>query len=250
MLARTVPDGPIAAVHALLAGHLYEAGGASDKAKELYTRAFDARPSRGKAFEALRRIHAQAGDADTLAELFGKLPEPVPLELAAALEECNAADKAIEIYQKTLSELGDARDALPVLVRLEHALFSKGRWSDLYQTLTRRYSLLESEDEKAAVEGKRRWVLAEHLAETDEAWDIYRQLHEESPEDAEVLEAPGPHRRRPRRDQPRHPVPQRPGQRGDLAGRGCPLPPAHRRSPAHGGATTTPRRRRTSRPST
>jgi tetratricopeptide (TPR) repeat protein len=46
-----------------------------------------------------------------------------------------------------------------------------------------------SPETRAEIAVRSRWLLAEKLAETEEAWDFYRQLHAASPEDTEVLEA-------------------------------------------------------------
>ncbi|MCK6504171.1 hypothetical protein L6R53_12345 [Myxococcota bacterium] len=190
VLADHLPDRAVAAVHALLAGHLFEADGDMDQALVFYGKAFDSRPVPGKAFDALRRVLAQRRDVDGLVDLFGRLAEPSPMELAASLEEAGAEAEAAARYRAVLADadLGSA-ERLAVLVRLEQALVDLGEWKELFEVLGQRLALCQDAQERTAIEARRRWVLAEHLAQTDEAWDFYRQLHEQAPEDTEVLEA-------------------------------------------------------------
>ncbi|MEC8424741.1 MAG: hypothetical protein VX000_13250, partial [Myxococcota bacterium] len=63
---------PVASVHALLAGHLLEADGETDAARERYGAAFAARPGAGKAFDALRRLAVQSEDADAISALYSE----------------------------------------------------------------------------------------------------------------------------------------------------------------------------------
>ncbi|NOY26576.1 MAG: tetratricopeptide repeat protein [Oligoflexia bacterium] len=190
VLADHLPDPAVAAVHALLAGHLYEADDDIDSAIIYYDKAFTARPVPGKAFDALRRVLGQRRDADGLVELFGRLTTPAPLDLALALEEAGAPAQAAARYRGLLADedLSDAR-RLVLLVRLEQDLVELEEWKGLFETLGVRLALTLDDDERAAMESQRRWILAEHLAETDEAWDFYRQLHEDDPQDVDVLEA-------------------------------------------------------------
>ncbi|RME26228.1 MAG: hypothetical protein D6798_07140, partial [Deltaproteobacteria bacterium] len=190
VLARNLPDPAIAAVHALLAGHLFESEGDLDEAVQCYERAFEARPVPGKAFDALRRVYTQRRQADKLVELFERLEYDAPFELAASLEEAGAEEEAVQRYRALIEEAGDdPTTALPALVRLEQDLVQLGAWKELFEVLGRRMAASASDEERQAIDARRRWVLAEHLADTDEAWDFYRQLHEEDPGDADVLEA-------------------------------------------------------------
>jgi tetratricopeptide (TPR) repeat protein len=75
------------------------------------------------------------------------------------------------------------------MLRLEHALEESDQWSALFSLLSERKSSTRHPESLLAIESKRRWVLSEKLSETDEAWDFYRQLHEESPQDVQILEA-------------------------------------------------------------
>jgi len=193
LLAKGLAQDPIRRVHALFAGHLFDTLEQPDEAQTWYQLAFELDPVPGKAHTALVRLIAQKGDADGLAALFGALEPARPEGHAAALEEANLSAEAAEAWSKVLSDRSEAGEPaerlLPVLVRLEQNQIQAGAWRDAFTTLSERLALTTSESGRDAIESKRRWLLAERLAETDEAWDFYRQLHEENPEDVEVLEA-------------------------------------------------------------
>jgi tetratricopeptide (TPR) repeat protein len=192
-LAELEGTGAVGLVHHLLAGHLHEALGHMDAAAHHHGVVFDARPWRSKAFDALVRLASAAGEADTLHALFARLDEPAPLALAEALESTGDGSAAADVLLAEMDARSDAgaedADLLPLLIRAERNLMDGERWPDCFAVLGRRHAVTLDEDERAAIEGKRRWILAEKLADTDEAWDFYRELHEANPEDAEILEA-------------------------------------------------------------
>jgi len=190
VLADNVPDRPVAAVHALLAGHLNEAEGELDQGLHYYRLAFESRPVRGKAFDAMRRVLAQRKDVEGLRALFASLSSPAVADLASTFEECQAESEAVACYRELLAdESVSPAQRLAWLARSEQSLAEVGDWKGLFETTGQRLELTTSPEERASIEARRRWILAEHLAESDEAWDLYRQLHEANPEDAEVLEA-------------------------------------------------------------
>jgi tetratricopeptide (TPR) repeat protein len=191
VLADNLPDAPLAAFHSLLAGHLFEAGEDLDRAIHHYEVAFKARPYPGKAFDALRRIYAGQRNIEALTALFDALQDPSPVARAEALEEAGDSATAAEIYatQLAASAPDDLPARLPLMLRLEHCLELSEQWIELFSLLTTRKETTAHPDARLAIESKRRWLLTEKLSETDEAWDFYRQLHEESPQDVEVLEA-------------------------------------------------------------
>lgn len=186
LLAEHLPDAPIKAFHALIAGHFHEASGKNDEALGYYQIAFDVQPLPGKAFDALRRLHAREGNADALRELFGRLPAPDPVQLAGALEEAGDPSAAADIYADQLQE---KPGQLAMLVRLEKALQGAERWAELFDALSRELDVLRDDEARAHVEAKRRWLLAEKLADTEEAANFYERLYEDNPQDPDVLEA-------------------------------------------------------------
>ncbi len=190
ILADHLPDPAIRTVHALLAGHLFEAAGDRDNAVRYFRVAFEARPAQGKAFDALRRLYIAGGDADGVESLFGALSESAPLDLALALEEAGAIDRAARIYQAEIGTLlADEPLMLPLQVRLSAALSATEQWQQVFETLGQELACLRDPENRRHVEARRRRILAEKLAETEQAWEFYRQLHEESPGDREILEA-------------------------------------------------------------
>ncbi|MCB9759389.1 MAG: tetratricopeptide repeat protein [Alphaproteobacteria bacterium] len=181
-LARLSTQPALQAMHATAAAHHLVQLGQLDEAADAYRMAVEARPAPGRAFEELRRLLVARKDGDGLREVHGLLPEPDAFALFSDLEEIGDAEGAA-------AALADAADDLPSLLRLEHALESAGNWRAAFDVLRRRTALLQDPEQRARAEARQRWMLAEKLADTDEAWDLYRQLHEDSPNDTEVLEA-------------------------------------------------------------
>jgi tetratricopeptide (TPR) repeat protein len=179
----------VTGAHALLAGHLVEAAGDIEGARAHYARAFEAAPGEGKAFAALLRL---ADDAEPIQALFGALDDPDPRALAEALEGAGCHAEAADTYRSALAAVddGDSASHLALLVRLERNLAAAGSWQDVFEVLSERAELVEGDVEAVAtISARQRWVLAEHLAETDQAWDFYQQLHAQDPHNPEVLEA-------------------------------------------------------------
>jgi len=171
-------------VHATLAGHLFNALGAVAEARKAYELAFAARPGRGKAFEGLRRLLIASGDSDGLQELHLALPEPDLHVLATDLDSAGDPSGAADV-------LAGSDEDLATLVLLEEMLEAGGRGAEAFEVLKKRREMLQDAAQRRVADLKLRRLLADHLAGSEEAWDTYRQLHEESPEDAEVLAALG-----------------------------------------------------------
>ncbi len=192
ILADAATSTGVRAMHALLAAHFFEEGADTPErraqAVRYYEMALTARPSVGRAFDALRRIHVLAQDGSALEKLYARLSPPEPLGLAVALEEAGDPTRAARVYA-ALVDGAPTDDKLPLLLGLEQAQSAAEDWKGVFRTLSERLVLSKSAPERAAIEAKRRWVLADKLASTDEAWEFYRKLHEESPNDSEVLEA-------------------------------------------------------------
>lgn len=190
-LARCETDSTIANMHALLAGHLFEHEDNHGRAIEYYQFALKEQPYRGKAFEALVRIHCDNADVPAVHAVFQAASCTDQAALADALIDCGAPEEAARIYKTEagLSKEGKPSiDSLAMLVRYEQTLAIADKWKDCFEVLTHRLELCATEKERSLVDGKRRWVLSERMADSDEAWEFYRQLHEDQPEDAEVLE--------------------------------------------------------------
>ena len=172
---------PVRVVHSILAGHLMEGLERGDDALAAYRMAFGARKCAGKAFEGARRILLERKDLDGLQALYDELPETDALGLSATLEEADAPALAAAALE--------GREDIAGLLRREHALEAAEDWQEAFETLRIRAALHQDAGQKAAAEAKARWLLAAKLTDSDEAWDFYRQLHEERPDDRDVLEA-------------------------------------------------------------
>jgi len=170
----------IKVVHGTLAGHLYQAQGDMDSARSAYQLAFDARPSGGKASDALRRLLASAENTEGLQTLHAALKSS---KLHVAIDLFSANDGAAAA--KILEGEGD----LPSRVWREAGLEQSEQWQELYEAILDRMAILGDEEQKTQCQGKLRWLLGEKLQGTDAAWEAYSQLHEEYPEDRGILEA-------------------------------------------------------------
>ena len=116
---------------------------------------------------SLKSLHKTVGSSD--------------LELAIDLLNAGEGSEAAALLASS-EDLGS-------LVWREAALEQAEEWQALYDAIKLRIDSLMDENHKAIAQGKLRWLLAEKLQGTDEAWEAYTQLHEEFPEDRGILEA-------------------------------------------------------------
>jgi len=176
----------IRGLHALLGAHLYEGLDDLDNARSLYQAAFKARPGRGKAFDGLLRVLIAKGDADAIIALFGEVGISEGLELTNALVDVGDLDRAVAALRVSIS---NSDDPLPGLLQLERLLAEQEAWREVFETLSSRRRLTSDEEVLGWIERDQRRVLADKLADTDDAWNFYRILHEQHPRDPEILEA-------------------------------------------------------------
>jgi tetratricopeptide (TPR) repeat protein len=190
-LAKLEDNASIANMHALLAGHLFENEENVTKALAQYQSAFANQTYRGKAFEALVRLQCNTGNASAVRQLFEDTNCKDCIALADAMLDAGQCDEAAKIYKKALSQFGEKDDSsivLPLVLRLEQSLIADQDWPAVFELLDKRLNLSESPLEVTLIEAKRRWVLSERMVDSEEAWEFYRKLHEDQPEDPEVLE--------------------------------------------------------------
>ncbi|MFN7147565.1 MAG: tetratricopeptide repeat protein, partial [Myxococcota bacterium] len=185
LLAEAAVDATARGQHALLAAPALEEAGLDDEALAAWRAAFEADPRPGHAADGLRRILVARKDTDGLRALFAALPASHRAGLGDALEEADDLAGAIAAWK---DELATATDKLPWSVRLEQALGRVGEWKQVFELLQARAADAGPET-RSEIAVRSRWLLAEKLAETEEAWDFYRQLHANNPEDTEVLKA-------------------------------------------------------------
>lgn len=190
-LAEHESEDTISTMHALLAGHLYENEEAYERAVKFYGLAFERSHHRGKAFEALVRIYSEMGQGDTIRDLFKRVDDDDTVALADAMSDSGDAAQAVKLYKEAVAGAKDEDGpaaVLPLVVRYEQTLIAAEKWPLVLGMLKRRLLHTTDPHEIALVEAKQRWLLSERMADSDEAWEFYRHLHEEKPEDSEVLE--------------------------------------------------------------
>ncbi len=176
----------VRAAHALWSGQLAEAAGDSAGALGHYQATLALRPASGAAFDGARRLLVRASDGEGLAALWRAVRPEDAHGAALDLEQVGAFSEAAQVLRA-------ASDAAPgnlgLLAQLEVALERLEDWRGVYATATRRAALVDDAEARAVIDAKRRWLLAEKLYETDEAWTLYQALHEENPDDREVTSA-------------------------------------------------------------
>lgn len=180
-VARALGACPARAAYAAWTAGLLEAADRRDEALEHWLVALDARADGLEAFERAVRGLARAGRVDDLRDLFARHAPERRFELARALEIAGDELAAAAV-------LAECSDLPSALVR-ERLLQRHERWHELYEAISARRELTRVPAHRRAADARRRWLLVEKLADSEAAWDLYRSLHEEDPDDVEVTEA-------------------------------------------------------------
>jgi tetratricopeptide (TPR) repeat protein len=178
-------SGPAKAAYATWAAGLYSEDGADVEAAALYEDALVARPGGTDAFDGCKAALMVAGTVDGLKALYEAHRPGDRRGLAEALEVIGQPAEALPIW----NELVATRGFVPWFGYAERAAMAAEDWSAAYAALESRAATVQDTGNKQTLGSKKRWLLAEKLAETDMAWELYRTLHEESPQDHEVTEA-------------------------------------------------------------
>lgn len=193
LVAHHATSSHVVATYGAWAGASLEALGNRQEALALWSRALDARPASRAAFEAVLRIRIAAEDAEAVATLFDAHRPADRVGRAVALWRCGAHALAAEQLSAELEEqvAADARAAtvVPLWALLEQECALADDWQGAFDALSARREHTAVPEEIEAIEAKKRWILAEKLAETELAWTLYQQLHAESPDDTGVTEA-------------------------------------------------------------
>ncbi len=184
-LADAAVNPGVRANHARVAATLFRVAGQLDAARAAWELALQAQPSSRVAFDGLRGALIAVRDADALRLLYANLPEEHRSGLGEALEEAGALESAAASYR---AELESASEPLPWSLRLERLLVAMGDWKAVLDLINTRAPQI-SEELRAEGAARCRWILAEKMAGSDEAWDYYQTLHAADPDNREVLEA-------------------------------------------------------------
>lgn len=166
-----------AAAHARLA--VLSSG---DEARAHWEAVLTHRPGSLDAFDHLRRDALEARDADRIRALYAAHRPDDVRGRAETLDLVGVPD--VDGWRARV----EADDAGAYdRVAFEVALLREEAWKDLFDRWSESLDATEGAD-RAVLEERRRWLLANRLADSDAAWDVYSRLHEEDPEDREVLE--------------------------------------------------------------
>lgn len=159
-----------------------ERNGDLASALEGYQRALELEPtSSTAAFGVVRCALEKRPDVlDTLVDV-----EALdPILLGVLLERAGRGPRAVEV----LSRAAATDPKLPGVLHLGRLLEALGRWDEAHATLLQRLALSRDEGQLQDAEARRQWMLAEKLSHTDEAWQLYQELHRQHPEDRDVTE--------------------------------------------------------------
>lgn len=187
-----------AAYGAWTAMQLHAAGRDRD-ALEPWRVALAERPTSTSALLGAARSLVARKDSEGLRRLFGMLrPEATELltetcwltqDRAATAEVAVRAEVASRPRRLMLLLIAERmREELASLASTPAAERTAG-WQVVYDLLGERKAVARVPAVQDDAEARRRWILREKLATTPAAWELYRQLHEQSPGDPEVTEA-------------------------------------------------------------
>jgi tetratricopeptide (TPR) repeat protein len=189
VLAELEPSAQVRAAHARRAAQLFTALGRTSEATtglKLAVVAFrELGDGHAEAWEALAEAQRAAGDAAAAVETLSEAPLPEAERARVVAELTTRADLP---GRADAWELAAAAAGLYERLGHEVALAHEARWAELFDAWSGRHEATASAEERAVLERSRRGLLADKLAETDLAIELYERLHAESPDDREVLE--------------------------------------------------------------
>ena len=195
-IAREASAAPLRAAYGAWSAMQHDGMGQTGHAQDMWAIALEVRPDSDAAFRGVARGHVAIGSSEAIDELFAARPEQrrIWADHLLAMGDGKGAARVLSEELDALVEGADGEGAsvaqlLPVLVLLEHTHELGHDWQGVYDALTLRREYTEDPAQITQLDAKRRWILAEKLAGTDVAWEQYKQLHEELPEDREITEA-------------------------------------------------------------
>jgi golgin subfamily B member 1 len=169
----------------LAAGGVLSTIGRIDAAIEQLASVYDADPDNMRAAQALEPLYRQTGRFQDVLEIYLKRQELEPdagvrrelaYHIAALAEgELEKPGEAIERYQQIVADYGEGEvDAYRALERLYD---QQERYEDLSATLSRRIDLGPGSDQElAALKFRLARVKQDHLGQTADAVDLYREI--------------------------------------------------------------------------
>jgi tetratricopeptide (TPR) repeat protein len=178
----TVESDEMRVAHRLLASELWSSLGDIERAGEVASAVIRHRAGSWFAFEMALASRELSQDAEGVAELFDASERGDAIDRAESLER--AGSTALDAWEAALAD-----DSLYPWLSFEAALTTSEAWQPLFDRLSARLAHTVSMVERGRIEGRRRWILAEKLADTDQALELYQRLHQDHPEDKEILES-------------------------------------------------------------
>ncbi|MEO0601220.1 MAG: tetratricopeptide repeat protein [Myxococcota bacterium] len=186
-IARQASKPPLAAAYGSWTGMNLQSNGNDAEALEFWLISQSAAPGSQRTLEGVvRGLVATADTTGMLTELVDQPPEA----LAEALADAGQPGQAAAVLYDALPTFADDPSRTFVATVLLEQLFEEaGDWPMAYDMLVRRRASTNDPRTVGLADEKIRTVLAEHLPETDAAWDLYRELHAASPADREITES-------------------------------------------------------------
>lgn len=186
-IARNATKPSLAAAYGSWTGMQLRSAGKDAEALEHWQIVLSARPHSESALTGVVRGLVATSDREGLLAALADAP---PERLAEALADASEPLAAAEVLEALLASGDiDAGRELAVLIMLERLYEEAEAWQQVHDTLVKRRERCNDPRVLTQADQKRRWLLAEHLAETDAAWELYRRLHDDTPTDREVTEA-------------------------------------------------------------
>ena len=186
-IAMNASRGPIIAAYGAWKAAQLLAAGKDDEALPYWRRVHDARPGSESALDGRVRGLVASGGTEELTSLLG---DRDPEWLALALGEAGYPGLGAEALLGAIPRFEHQPSRQMVAWLLTERLSEEAKdWDGVHVALAARRRLSNDPHTIAQVEEKQHWLLAEHLAQTDAAWETYQRLHDESPSDRDVTEA-------------------------------------------------------------
>ncbi len=177
-------------LNAVFAGRLAAARGDVEAATSAYRLGLSDAPARGRVVDGLLRAAVDASDVEALSSLLAQVEEIWPGESAELLAEAGDHVAAAAGFRSLANDETQAPAArFGLWIRAERSLMEADDWRGVLDCLRAQAGLVEDAITLEDLAARQRWILAEKLADSDDAWEQYQQLHEADPSNAEVLEA-------------------------------------------------------------
>ena len=170
--------------------------GNSEQAWEAYARAFTENPESTAAREALENLAAILDSWASLVTLYegalgGKKALPPPLERELLLVVAVAYDEKLEKSEKAVEYFRRAQAIEPedasALVALERLYTRTERWSDLIDTLTKKFALVKEPYEREQIRVRIATVWEEMLNNAPEAIKAWKAVLKDNAENVQAL---------------------------------------------------------------